>query len=126
MVSALTPPARAFDFGLVAPDQTLEQALNGIREHAQGLLNIKEYIESESWKDAQQELRRNAGYLKQDIYTIIQNKPGKDRPALRKLYSNLFNDATRLDYAARDMDKVRVLELYQKIVTSLNAILSTI
>ncbi|CAM8892625.1 unnamed protein product [Rhodiola kirilowii] len=119
-------PARAFDFGLVAPDQTLEQALSGIRDHARGLLDVKEFIDSESWKDAQQELRTNAGYLKQDIYTIIQNKPGKERPDLRKMYSDLFNDVTRLDYAARDMDKVRVLEFYAKIVTSLKAILSRV
>lgn len=123
-ITTTPKPALAFDFGFVAPDQTLEQALKGIKEHAQGLLDIKEYIDSESWKEAQQELRQNAGYLKQDIYTIIQNKAGKERPELRKMYFDLFNDVTGLDYAARDMDKVRVLVLYQKIVTRLDAILS--
>uniref|UniRef100_A0A7N0RD79 PsbQ-like protein 3, chloroplastic n=1 Tax=Kalanchoe fedtschenkoi TaxID=63787 RepID=A0A7N0RD79_KALFE len=124
--SIFKQPAGAFDFGLVAPDQTLEEALSGIRDHARGLLDIKEFIDSESWKDAQREMRMNAGYLKQDMYTIIQNKPGKERPRLRKMYSELFNNVTRLDYATRDMDKVHVLELYEKIVHSLNDILSTV
>ncbi|CBI31764.3 unnamed protein product, partial [Vitis vinifera] len=74
----------------------------------------------------QKALRKSSSLLKQDIYTIIQSKPGSMRPQLRKLYSNLFNNVTRLDYAARDNDATQVWEYYEKIAITLDDILSRI
>lgn len=88
--------AVGFELNMVAPDRTFEEAKSGIRDHAEALLEIKSLIEAESWREAQQVLRKNSSYLKQDIYTIIQGKPGSERPELRKLYSDLFNNATRV------------------------------
>lgn len=118
--------AVGFELNMVAPDRTFEEAKSGIRDHAEALLEIKSLIEAESWREAQQVLRKNSSYLKQDIYTIIQGKPGSERPELRKLYSDLFNNATRLDYAARDKDVSRVWQCYENIVVALNDILSRI
>uniref|UniRef100_A0A2N9F6L6 PsbQ-like protein 3, chloroplastic n=1 Tax=Fagus sylvatica TaxID=28930 RepID=A0A2N9F6L6_FAGSY len=118
--------AVGFDLNLAATGQTFEEAKSEIRGHAQALLQIKSLIESESWGEAQKVLRKNSAVLKQDIYTIIQGKPGSERPELRKLYSNLFNNATRLDYAARDKDASRVWQCYENIVVALNDILSRI
>ncbi|XP_039034770.1 psbQ-like protein 3, chloroplastic [Hibiscus syriacus] len=112
------------DLRMVAPDQTVEEAENGIQNHAKALLKVKDLIESKAWREAQKELRRSSSLLKQDIYTIIQGKPGNQRPQLRKLYSNLFNSVTKLDYAARDEDESQVLQCYDKIVFALNDILS--
>lgn len=86
--------ASAFDFSLTAPDQTLEEADSGIRSHARDLLQIKRFIDGESWREAQLALRESSSYLKQDLYTIIQAKPGSQRAQLRKLYSVLFNNAS--------------------------------
>ncbi|KAJ4973558.1 hypothetical protein NE237_006732 [Protea cynaroides] len=116
--------ASAFDFRLVAPDQTPEEAESVIRGHVRDLLQVKALIDSESWEAAQKDLRKSSGKLKQDIYTIIQAKPGGERPQLRKLYSILFNNVTKLDYAARSKDMTRVLECYQSIVVTLDDILS--
>ncbi|KVI06714.1 Photosystem II PsbQ, oxygen evolving complex [Cynara cardunculus var. scolymus] len=91
-------------FRMTVPDQTVEEAENGIREHAMSLVQVKELLELESWKEAQKELRKSASYLKQDIYTIVQGKPVTKRAQLRSLYSRLFNGVTELDYAARDKD----------------------
>ena len=91
--------ANGFDFKMVAPGQTLEEAESGIRGHALALLQVKALIESEAWKDMQKALRKSSSLLKQDIYTIIQSKPGSMRPQLRKLYSNLFNNVTRVSSA---------------------------
>ncbi|XP_058749088.1 psbQ-like protein 3, chloroplastic [Vicia villosa] len=121
-----TENANAFDFGLVAPDQTVEEAQDVVRVHAQDLLQIGDLLKSESWKVAQKELRRSSALLKKDIYTIIQSKPGKERPELRKLYSTLFNNVTRLDYAARDKDGPEVWQRYENIVVTMNDILSRI
>ncbi|WJX37024.1 hypothetical protein P8452_24839 [Trifolium repens] len=121
-----TKNANAFEFGLVAPDQTIEEAQNIVRVHAQDLLQVKDLLDSESWKIAQKELRRSSALLKKDIYTIIQSKPGIERPQLRKLYSTLFNNVTRLDYAARDKDVAEVWQRYENIVVAVNEILSRI
>ncbi|CAJ2640597.1 unnamed protein product [Trifolium pratense] len=121
-----TKNANAFEFGLVAPDQTIEEAQNVVRVHAQDLLQVRDLLESESWKIAQKELRRSSKLLKKDIYTIIQSKPGSERPLLRKLYSTLFNNVTRLDYAARDKDGPEVRQRYENIVAAVNDILSRI
>ncbi|XP_050228820.1 psbQ-like protein 3, chloroplastic [Mercurialis annua] len=122
----VTGNAFAFDFRLVAPDTTLEMAESGIREHAQSLLAIKPLLETESWGEAQKLLRRSSSNLKIDFYTIIQNKPASERPLLRKLYFDLFNNATKLDYAARDKDTSRVWECYKNIVIALHEVLGRI
>lgn len=90
--------AHGLDLRLVAPDQTVQEAESGIREHATALLQVKPLIESESWTEAQKALRKSSSLLKQDLYTIIQNKPANERPQLRKLYSHLFNNVTRVNY----------------------------
>ncbi|XP_076904034.1 psbQ-like protein 3, chloroplastic [Bidens hawaiensis] len=113
-------------FRMTVPDQTVEEAENGIREHAMSLVQVKKLLELESWKEAQKELRKSASYLKQDIYTIIQGKPGMERAQLRNLYSKLFNGVTGLDYAARDKDVPRVWSLYEDIVVTLDDILSRV
>ncbi|KAK6128166.1 hypothetical protein DH2020_038096 [Rehmannia glutinosa] len=119
-----TKPAAAFDFRMTVPDQTVEEAESGIQSHAQSLLKVKDLLMAESWKEAQKLLRKSSALLKQDIYTIIQSKSADERPRLRKLYSDLFNGVTKLDYAARDKDRIRVWECYDGIVLSLDHILS--
>ncbi|KAM7268777.1 hypothetical protein ACFE04_010943 [Oxalis oulophora] len=124
--SCVNNNAYAFNLQLVAPDQTIDEAVSGIRGHARALLQVKDLLEMELWRDAQKELRSSSAKLKMDFYTIIQNKPGIERPQLRKLYSVLFNNVTSLDYAARDKDKSRVWECYESIVQSLDDFLSRI
>ncbi|KAK4427695.1 hypothetical protein Salat_1538500 [Sesamum alatum] len=119
-----TKPATAFDFRMTVPDQTVEEAESGIQPHAQSLLGVKDLLMAESWKEAQKLLRKSSSLLKQDIYTIIQAKPAEERPRLRKLYSDLFNGVTKLDYAARDEDRIAVWECYDRVVSSLAHILS--
>ncbi|PIN12613.1 hypothetical protein CDL12_14766 [Handroanthus impetiginosus] len=121
-----TNPGTAFDFRLTVPDQTIEEARSGIESHAQSLLKVKDLLMAESWKEAQKSLRKSSSLLKQDIYTIIQAKPSSERPRLRKLYADLFNGVTKLDYAARDKDRIRVWDCYESIVSSLDGILSRI
>ncbi|RDX60592.1 PsbQ-like protein 3, chloroplastic, partial [Mucuna pruriens] len=121
-----TQSANAFDFRFVAPDMTIEEALSGVRGHAQDLLQVRDLLELESWRAAQKILRQSSALLKKDIYTIIQSKPGVERPQLRKLYSTLFNNVTRLDYAARDKDGPQVWQCYENIVVAVNDILSRI
>jgi len=91
-----THNANAFDFGFVAPDMTAEEALRGVRDHAQDLLQVKDLLESESWTEAQRDLRQSSAVLKKDIYIIIQSKPAIERAELRKLYFTLFNNVTRV------------------------------
>lgn len=88
--------ANAIDFRMVAPDQTVELAESGIRDHAESLLQVKALLEAESWGAAQKALRSSSRNLKLDIYTIIQTKPKSERPQLRKLYSDLFNNVTKV------------------------------
>lgn len=88
--------AFSFEFSLTVPDQTIREAETGIRKHAQELISIKRLIDSETWKALQLALRESSSLLKQDLYTIIQAKPGRQRPQLRKLYSNLFNNVTEV------------------------------
>lgn len=110
---------------MTTPDQTLEEAENGIKGHVQSLLQVKDLLlkEEEEWKDAQKFLRKNSAYLKQDIYTIIQSKPGNQRSELRRMYSNLFNCVSRLDYAIRDKDLTRIWVSYDSLVVALDNIL---
>lgn len=88
--------ANALDLKLIAPEQSLDEAESGIRSHAKALLQVRGLIESEAWKEAQKRLRSSSPLLKQDVYTIIESKPPAERPALRKLYSLLFNNVTRV------------------------------
>ncbi|XP_015895821.3 psbQ-like protein 3, chloroplastic [Ziziphus jujuba] len=118
--------AYGLDLRLIAPDQSIQEAESGIRGHARALLQVKALIDSESWVEAQKALRKSSALLKQDVYTIIQNKPATERPQLRKLYSDLFNNVSRLDYAARDGDESSVLRCYENIVVALSDILSRI
>ncbi|KAG6777383.1 hypothetical protein POTOM_017204 [Populus tomentosa] len=53
------------------------------------LLQIKDLLASESWKEAQQVLRRCSSNLKLDLYAAIQSKPGKERSQLRTLFPSL-------------------------------------
>nr|AQX44185.1 psbQ-like protein 3 [Apostasia odorata] len=124
--SSTSSSAFSFDFSFTVPDQTIEEAESGIKKHAQQLLNIREFIDSQSWRAAQTALRESSSRLKQDLYIIIQAKPGGQRPLLRKLYSNLFNNVTQLDYAARSKDAVAVKECYDNIVSTLNEIFAKI
>ncbi|RZB81098.1 psbQ-like protein 3, chloroplastic isoform X1 [Glycine soja] len=121
-----TQSANAFEFKFVAPDMTVEEALSGVRGHAQDLLHVRDLLELESWRAAQKTLRQSSAILKKDIYIIIQSKPGIERAQLRKLYSTLFNNVTRLDYAARDKDGPQVWQCYKNIVVAVNDILSRI
>ncbi|XP_009390695.2 psbQ-like protein 3, chloroplastic [Musa acuminata AAA Group] len=114
--------ASALEFRFTAPEQTPEEADAVVKIHARDLVRIKALIDSQSWREAQIALRESSSYLKQDLYTIIQAKPGSQRPQLRKLYSHLFNDVSSLDYAARDKDARRVQECYDNIVATLNEI----
>lgn len=91
-----TNMAASLDLRMTVPDQTLEEAEAGIRGHARELLEIKPLIDSELWGDTQKALRERSPYVRQDLYTIIQGKPGSLRPQLRKLYSKLFNSVTRV------------------------------
>uniref|UniRef100_A0A0F7GY34 PQL-like protein n=1 Tax=Erodium texanum TaxID=28960 RepID=A0A0F7GY34_EROTE len=118
--------AKGFEFGMVALEQTVEQAESGVKGHAQAMLQVKALLESKSWKEAQKELRKSSAYLKQDLYTIINSKPGRQRPQLRKIYTDLFINVSNLDYAARDKDAALVWECYNNIVVALDDILSRI
>lgn len=120
--SFFTKLAYGFDFLLVAPDQTIEEAESGIIGHAQALLQVKQLIESESWGQLQTAVRKSSPLLKQDIYTIIQQKPGNERPLLRKLYSNLFNNVTRVSISTRYIDSVIHIRLFKNMdkVSGLN------
>jgi hypothetical protein len=62
-------------------------------------VRVKEYIDARSWRELQAALRASASNLKQDLYAIIQAKPGSQRPELRRLYSELFNSVTRVGIA---------------------------
>ncbi|WOL05868.1 psbQ-like protein 3, chloroplastic [Canna indica] len=114
--------ASAFEFRFTAPEQTPEEADAVVKLHARDLVKIKAFMDSKSWREVQTALRESSALLKQDLYTIIQAKPGSQRPQLRKLYSDLFNNVSSLDYAARDQDANRVQECFDNIVATLNEI----
>ncbi|XP_073124668.1 psbQ-like protein 3, chloroplastic [Henckelia pumila] len=118
--------AAALELRFAVPDQSFEEAENNIPIHAQSLLQVKDLLMAESWVEAQKALRKISAYLKQDLYTIIRSKPAQERPLLRKLYADLFNAVTKLDYAARDKDRILVWDCWSSIVSSLDLILSHI
>lgn len=96
-----TVASSGFELPLVAPDQTVAEAEDEIRGHAQALLEVKDLIEFESWRELQATLGKSSSLLKQDFYTIIQGKPASERPQLRKLYTDLFNNVTRVSNPIR-------------------------
>lgn len=132
IASHLLPPttgaAGAFDLDLriTIPEQSSEEAEANVRTHARNLVRVKVYIDARSWRELQMALRASAANLKQDLYAIIQARPGSQRPELRRLYSDLFNSVTRLDYAARDKDEVQVKECYGNIVAAIDQIFARI
>ncbi|CAA7403431.1 unnamed protein product [Spirodela intermedia] len=119
-------PAGAAESWFVAPEQTAAEAEAAVAGHARGLLELFPLVESRAWRELQQALREDAPLLKQDLYTIIQSKPGARRPELRKLFSALFNSVTRLDYAARSRDEASAVEHYRAIVATLETIMARI
>ncbi|WVZ86438.1 hypothetical protein U9M48_033217 [Paspalum notatum var. saurae] len=118
--------AGAFDLRLTVPEQSAEEAEAVVRTHARNLLRVKQFIDARSWRELQAALRASAPNLKQDLYAIIQARPGGERPELRRLYSALFNSVTSLDYAARDKDELQVQEHYGNIVSALDEIFAKI
>ncbi|XP_015692197.2 psbQ-like protein 3, chloroplastic [Oryza brachyantha] len=122
------PAARAgaFDLRITVPEQSREEAEAVVKVHARNLVRVKGLIDARSWRELQSALRSSASNLKQDLYAIIQASPASQRPELRRLYSDLFNSVTRLDYAARDKDELQVQEYYSNIITSLEEIFSKI
>lgn len=86
------------DLRMVAPEQSMQEAESGIKRHAQALLDVKGLIDLGTWREVQKAIRESSSSLKQDVYTIIQHKPAHVRPNLRKLYSTLFNNVSRVCY----------------------------
>ncbi|XP_051115461.1 psbQ-like protein 3, chloroplastic [Andrographis paniculata] len=119
-----TASSEAFDLRMTVPDQTVEEAESSIPEHTARLREVEDLVAAESWKEAQKELRKSSALLKQDIYTIIQGKPPAERQRLRELYSQVFNGVARVDYAARDKDRVAVLEGFRSVLHTLDQLLS--
>lgn len=132
LASQLLPPtvgiAGAFDLDLriTIPEQSSEEAEAVVRTHARNLVRVKQYIDARSWRELQTALRASAANLKQDLYAIIQARPPGQRPELRRLYSDLFNNVTRLDYAARDKDELQVQQCYGNIVAAIDQIFARI
>ncbi|CAM0903747.1 unnamed protein product [Alopecurus aequalis] len=128
LMPSATGIAGAFDLDLriTIPEQSSEEAEGNVRTHARNLVRVKEYIDARSWRELQAALRASAANLKQDLYAIIQAMPGSQRPELRRLYSDLFNSVTRLDYAARDKDEAQVKECYGNIVAAIDQIFARI
>ncbi|EAZ31377.1 hypothetical protein OsJ_15504 [Oryza sativa Japonica Group] len=126
--AAATSVAGAFEFDLriTVPEQSGEEAQAVVKLHARNLVPFKGLIDARSWRELQGALRSSAANLKQDLYAIIQASPASRRPELRRLYSDLFNSVTSLDYAARDKDELRVQEYYSNMITSLDEIFSKI
>lgn len=131
LASQLLPPvassaAGTFDLQLMLPEKSSEEAEAVVRIHARNLLGVKRFIDAGAWRELQAALRSSASNLKQDLYAIIQARPTGQRPELRRLYSDLFNSVTSLDYAARDKDALQVQEHYGNIVSALDEIFSKI
>ncbi|PUZ48083.1 hypothetical protein GQ55_7G216800 [Panicum hallii var. hallii] len=124
--AASSAAAGAFDLRITLPEQSSEEAEAVVRTHARNLLRVKRFADAGEWRELQAALRASASNLKQDLYAIIQARPAGQRPDLRRLYSDLFNSVTSLDYAARDKDEVQVQEYYSKIVSAIDEIFSKI
>ncbi|XP_062226208.1 psbQ-like protein 3, chloroplastic [Phragmites australis] len=118
--------AGAFDLRITVPEQSSEEAEAVVRTHARNLVRVKQFIDARAWRELQAALRASASNLKQDLYAIIQASPASQRPELRRLYSDLFNSVTSLDYAARDKDELQVQEYYGNIVSALEEIFAKI
>ncbi|CAL5026374.1 unnamed protein product [Urochloa decumbens] len=126
LAPAASVAAGAFDLRLMLPEQSSEEAEATVRAHARNLLRVKQFADAGAWRELQAALRASASNLKQDLYAIIQARPAAQRPELRRLYSDLFNSVTSLDYAARDKDEAQVQEYYGNIVTALDEIFAKI
>ncbi|TKW05512.1 hypothetical protein SEVIR_7G181100v4 [Setaria viridis] len=126
LAPAASIAAGAFDLRLTLPEQSSEEAEAVVRTHARNLLQVKQFVDAGAWRELQAALRASASNLKQDLYAIIQARPGDQRPELRRLYSDLFNSVTSLDYAARDKDEVQVRQYYGNIVSALDEIFAKI
>ncbi|ERN09522.1 hypothetical protein AMTR_s00029p00134700 [Amborella trichopoda] len=87
-------PALSLDFRITTPDLTPEEAKSRAQKHAEELKKLESLISEASWKDAQKFLRLNASPLRVELNTIIQSRPGEQRPQLRNLYSKIFNSVT--------------------------------
>ncbi|RLM74037.1 hypothetical protein C2845_PM15G14840 [Panicum miliaceum] len=124
--SSASTTAGAFDLRITLPEQSSEEAEAVVRAHARNLLRVKRFADAGEWRELQAALRASASNLKQDLYAIIQARPAGQRPDLRRLYSDLFNSVTSLDYAARDKDEVQVQEYYSKIASALDEIFAKI
>ncbi|OEL29492.1 PsbQ-like protein 3, chloroplastic [Dichanthelium oligosanthes] len=124
--AASSAAAGAFDLRITLPEQSSEEAEAVVRTHARNLLRVKRFADAGAWRELQAALRASASNLKQDLYAIIQERPAGERPELRRLYSDLFNSVTSLDYAARDKDEVQVQQYYGNIVTALEEIFAKI
>lgn len=104
--------ASSVEFQLMTPGQSLEEAKTQIKLHARNLLKIKTFIDSESWKEVQIALKESSPLLKQDLYTIIQSTPARERGELRRLYTDLFNNVTTVSQKSlRFSAQTVVLEL---------------
>ncbi|KAF0893420.1 hypothetical protein E2562_025221 [Oryza meyeriana var. granulata] len=126
LLPAAATRAGAFDLRITVPEQSSEEAEAVVKVHARNLVRVKELIDARAWRELQAALRSSAANLKQDLYTIIQASPASRRPELRRLYSDLFNSVTSLDYAARGKDELHVQEYYSNMITSLDEIFSKI
>ncbi|KAL9355079.1 hypothetical protein Peur_053049 [Populus x canadensis] len=102
------------EFRSATPDERSDGRSRKWNQRA--LLQIKDFLASESWKEARQVLRRCSSNLKLDLYAVIQSKPGKERSQLRTL----------LEYAAREKDVSLVWQCYEGIVTVYDDVLSRI
>ncbi|CAN6240196.1 unnamed protein product [Urochloa humidicola] len=123
---AASVAAAGFDLRLTLPEQSSEEAEAVVRAHARNLLRVKRFADAGAWRELQAALRASASNLKQDLYAIIQARPAPQRPELRRLYSDLFNSVTSLDYAASDKDEAQVQQYYGNIVTALDEIFAKI
>ncbi|KAG2573447.1 psbQ-like protein 3, chloroplastic [Panicum virgatum] len=124
--SSAAAGAGAFDLRITLPEQSSEEAEAVVRVHARNLLRVKPLADAGAWRELQAALRASASNLKQDLYAIIQARPAGQRPDLRRLYSDLFNSVTSMDYAARDKDEVHVQEYYSKMASALEEIFAKI
>lgn len=73
---------------------------------AQRLVRVNEMLKSDAWKEAQKKLRKSSYLLKQDLYTIIQAKPGNSKASPDEiLYQSVQQcNRTRLRGVGRGCD----------------------
>ncbi|KAG6779083.1 hypothetical protein NC652_010943 [Populus alba x Populus x berolinensis] len=79
--------SNGLEFRSATPDERSDGRSRKGNQRA--LLQIKDLLASESWKEAQLVLRRCSSNLKLDLDAVIQSKPGKERSQLRTLFQSL-------------------------------------